>query len=557
MRTVMSKKRHQVHSLDLSDPKQRAFVATMVNRAGRTPDVAPQLHKMLAATAVAHAAKKPLGKTILQQAAPSADTIYDYVDVLNISATPASGGENYTAEGVISLISGSYYNVVNSFQIYDAVTNLPIGPLTQLILWPGNQVATISATGTRPSGNTDEVYALLTSVVAPSNSQGASAEDAGNVYTSQLEADDPPANPPVVTAPVQQNGVQNRWPGGVKVCLGRGETSTSADCDYCIPNCTTPNRTPPPAQLGLAGNVAYSSAIVPPTSSNATINAFIMPSSGGTCTLGPTGDMFSALTISPPYTTLNWNYNPTPSFGTPCWASGQTVYISWTLVVQEQSNPSNTVDINVNNVGVTTCPPQGGQTPNATPFCPVMMVWGCLAAESPVKLAGGKTKPISEIRVGDKIIADAAGTQLTVSDTVIGTEHKPMIRIVDQAGHHLLVTDGHPVMTPSGVMLAKELQVGQAISTESGPSKIVSLAREPYAGKVYNLIVGVGDAELQRLRDDNRTMIAGGFVVGDNVMQRSFGQKFNARPVNVRAMLPPRWQHDYDTWLAAQTTVHP
>jgi hypothetical protein len=291
-----------VYSADLSDPRQRAFVTAMVNHAGRTPDAAPQLHKMLAATAQAHTTKKPVGSTILQQANTSADTVYDYIDVVSVSATPVSGSTSYTAEGVISLISGSYFNVINSFQIFDAVTNQPLGPLTQLTLWPGNQAVAITATGTRPSGNNDEVYAQLTSVVAPSESPGASADDSGGVYVAKLEADDPPASPPVVTAPVQQGGVNNRWTGGVKVCLGRDDTSVG--CDYCIPNCTTP-QPHPPAQLVLAGNVNYASPIEPPTSSNATINAFIMPSSGGACTLGPTGDMFSALAISPPYTALS------------------------------------------------------------------------------------------------------------------------------------------------------------------------------------------------------------------------------------------------------------
>jgi hypothetical protein len=323
----------------------------------------------------------------------------------------------------------------------------------------------------------------------------------------------------------------------IKACMGRDNPGNDfADCDILAGN---PSALPP-LVLPVSGNVTYRSNLqLPLTTQNASVAMYVIPENGGGCQpLNAQDDLLAAVTPDGARNKLKWSYN-NASFGniTTCWRSGQNVTFVYTLSVTEMDSASSQVEITVTNLYTEKA------APNISLIPCIEVVYGCLAPDAPIKMADGKIKPIKDVKIDDRVVSDAVGTILTVSDTIVGDEYGTMIRLEDEHNDALTLTEGHPLVTPNGIKLAKELAVGDLVTTSRGPSKLTVVKRVS-GGKVYNLKLGKG-AELTRVTDQNRTMFAGGFLVGDNVMQRVFGKQHKANVDIGIAALPKEWHTDY------------
>jgi len=119
-----------------------------------------------------------------------------------------------------------------------------------------------------------------------------------------------------------------------------------------------------------------------------------------------------------------------------------------------------------------------------------------------------------------------------------------MVRIRDEAGHTLLMTEMHPIATPDrGMVQARALRTGDLVMTTQGPSRLVEVSREPYSGKVYNLKVG-SQSQLAGLGQDQTVVYANGFIVGDGQIQskyESLAQRHGDKPAEPAA----QWRRDY------------
>jgi hypothetical protein len=173
----------------------------------------------------------------------------------------------------------------------------------------------------------------------------------------------------------------------------------------------------------------------------------------------------------------------------------------------------------------------------------------CLAAGTNIQLADGRKVPIESIQAGDKTFNpfDPDDKALTVVDTAKGFENVPMVRIKDNHGRSLLMTEMHPIATVErGMVQARKLRVGDKVHTRTGPSKLVSVTREAFAGKVHNLKVGLSEEAL-KLGSDQTVVYANEFLVGDGQIQ----QKYESAELNatarsdVRKRLPAAWLRDY------------
>jgi hypothetical protein len=92
---------------------------------------------------------------------------------------------------------------------------------------------------------------------------------------------------------------------------------------------------------------------------------------------------------------------------------------------------------------------------------------------------------------------------------------------------------------------ARALKQGDVVMTQAGPSRLVEVSREPYAGKVYNVKVG-SDAEKLALAQDQTVVYANGFVVGDGQIQQKYESIAQTqKSADVLASLPSRWHRDY------------
>lgn len=174
----------------------------------------------------------------------------------------------------------------------------------------------------------------------------------------------------------------------------------------------------------------------------------------------------------------------------------------------------------------------------------------CLAAGTQIQMADGSFTAIESIASGDHVYNSfsQAAKELTVTDTAVGFELEPMVRLQADSGHSVLMTEMHPVQTPDrGIVLAKDLKTGDAVITVDGVSSLRDVSREAFDGKVYNLKVGT-TAEKASLSDKEQTLVyANGFLVGDGQVQSKYEAKALAAASegDVLDRLPVEWYLDY------------
>jgi hypothetical protein len=179
---------------------------------------------------------------------------------------------------------------------------------------------------------------------------------------------------------------------------------------------------------------------------------------------------------------------------------------------------------------------------------PITLTNSCLAEGTQIEVGGGKLAAIESLEIGQAIFNPyaGAGQLLTIQDTAKGTEAAPMVRIGDDAGHTLLMTEMHPIATSDrGMVQARSLRTGDVVMTTRGPSKLVEVRREAYSGKVYNLKVG-SQAELANLGRDQTVVYANGFVVGDGQIQSKYeALSLTQGSHKTLDQLPEAWRRDY------------
>ncbi|MER7760701.1 HYD1 signature containing ADP-ribosyltransferase family protein [Streptomyces sp. NPDC097619] len=119
--------------------------------------------------------------------------------------------------------------------------------------------------------------------------------------------------------------------------------------------------------------------------------------------------------------------------------------------------------------------------------------------DTPVLLANGRSKPISQVKVGDLVLATDPKTGKTVAKKVtaeiVGQGKKALTRVTLQVGNKLLAvvaTDGHPFWVPEldEWVEAKDLNPRQYLRTSAGTLvQITAIERWTQTARVYNLAV--------------------------------------------------------------------
>ncbi len=169
----------------------------------------------------------------------------------------------------------------------------------------------------------------------------------------------------------------------------------------------------------------------------------------------------------------------------------------------------------------------------------------CLAEGTKVQLGQGKSAVVESLKIGQEVFNpyDLQDSALTIMDTAVGVEPSPMVKITDEQGRTLMMTQMHPIATPDrGMVQARALKVGDLVMTKAGASKLTAVTREAYSGKVYNLKLGT-QAEMAKLVDDQTILYANGFVVGDGQIQskyESLSMRPEAKPV------ADQWRRDFE-----------
>lgn len=144
---------------------------------------------------------------------------------------------------------------------------------------------------------------------------------------------------------------------------------------------------------------------------------------------------------------------------------------------------------------------------------PIAVAWGCMAENTKILMADGSIRAIQHICIGDPIASGICGNMAVVTNVWRGFEEN-ILGIMTESGERIQVTEGHPLFNGKQYVRASALRAGDAIQMAEGRmSSVKEVTQESYKGIVYNLDLESGS--------DDHSMVAEGFLVGDNCVQNS------------------------------------
>lgn len=508
MRQLIASKGGGTLKLDLSDETQYRFLRARLAASGKTPERYPQFFAMIENLRSRHQEQKSQVSS-LQQAAPRDHLVGDFVVL--------PGGTTFEATAFATIQGGADYNFVD------------------VVVWNENQTQQLSDYGW------GEVYGdgrkLKARAMGPMPFVGddvfivdsvnlISRGGVDEVYMTSEPVRTPPGG--IVFHPKDANK-----DGIVTICLDRDY----GDCDYPMVGFRQ-------VQIPLKGSITFPFKVLQILNTGQTYVKLVEESGGPReMTFGP----FSTwLRINPndPRQVL-WDVPQNKGiFNGILFQRYEDVdfFLSVQVMLERPSGPTR-VASKISSVR--------SQTTPGMPSVPKhQIVYSCLAKGTQILMADGKTVNIEKIAKGSKVVADGSGVALSVTDVSVGIERIPMVRIQDDAGHELLMTTSHPVLTPDrGVVWAEELTVGSKVLTRSGPRTLVTVKRELYHDQVYNLKLDTSTLA-QKTFPEGSSMYANGFLVGDLGLQKAYEFKNGEdRTADVLRRLPHRWHKDYQSSL--------
>jgi hypothetical protein len=545
--------------LNFADPKQWDYYLARLKMAGKTAKTAPYLFQRLEELRKDQitAGHRP-GSVIVEPAALDVNAAIEQFQIEGASLGETTEALNDAlGEGSTTYPGGSYATGLDV--LFSTTTGSPLGEIgyeEEYADADGNMAGTnlaVEAAGDLSRSNIKRYVVSANKFEETDDGIAVKYTEHPTGYDDLLLQALPPTLAPVnhvAPADIRFND------GKVSVCLNRTWTQ---DCDYDL----TGN--PQAVKLPLVGSVQVTSphmfdqravnairtqlasGVAAPNSGSIKL---ILTFNGGGCDMNPGGvganmlPFWNSVRISPDGKTFSWDLSGANAahFADGCRQVQSLVKLTATIPLPLQNIaplPAGTAQATIS----ISSDPATLRPDVRVP--PITVTNSCLAAGTQVAMAGGKVAAIETLRAGQEVLNhfDRGDGALTIVDTSIGTEPTPMVRIRDEAGRTLLMTEMHPISTPDrGMVTARALATGDVVLTVDGPSKLVEVSREAYAGKVYNLKVG-DKTEAAALAPDQTVMYANGFVVGDGQIQ----SKHEAMATQKKASQAPvieRWRRD-------------
>lgn len=526
-------------TLDPNNPTYGAYVSTYIQTqfqgTGVTPATAPAL---LSPNNLKTLNAKALTGKQLQ--ATTGGQVSDVFDLLDMTLSVTGNIMTVNATGLFSAWGNATVSGV-AMVIVDKNTWQPMGqPVATASVTSNYVTLKASGTGVINSAVRPNPIAVLTVVAVPNPScsnlpagwprcysrtaaSSSAMSTSSYAQTLYVALSALPASQPVAKAP--NNGTDT-----TNLCLGRNSTVKNTNCTY-IDSDQSNGKYKGLLRVPAVGSVVLSDSnpVGGTTPTIVGFTSYLLPAStGGGCFQAQTTSTASA--FSAVGQTVKWNFGDTTQtqsgsrwvqYGTitnpapTCWTSGGTYSYVFNFTVVDTKNDS--IPIFVNNTDV---PPPAG---NEALVSPLSISYGCLAAKTAVPLANGQTKLASEISVGDTLLAGPKAKQrCLVVNTYIGNEFLPMVQLAT-AKRSILVTEGHPILTPRGMVEARHLKVGSKVETIDGVDALITAKLVPPPNGASELVYNFDVTSLSGKRVDP-SYVAAGFLNGDNRVQSKLAQ---------------------------------
>jgi hypothetical protein len=550
--------------LNLADPQQHRFAMTRLKLAGKTPVSSPYLYERMEARRADHIARKlPPGTFVAPSKTQS--LVGDdaelkemhYVELASLDKLTATTAEiNGTAAS--TFIGGSYYVYLDTF--ITTTAGYPVSDFAYNEVFEPPPDANLGANVTTSASGDPLATSLqrfsVTTYKVEDSAEGFQDDylyvDIGSA-NAQTFAGIPDLSAPIVTAPVET--ITN---GNISVCIDRAWTN---DCDYIVPGIGAQS-----IRMPLAGSVTVTSAHVFDRNQIQDIKdalandedpgvdygslKLVLTNAGGGCDVTDGNTLYARMrmfwdtvAVSPDNRTFSWNLSGATAayFDQGCRQIQNRAKLTARIALPMLSVP----EMMPYNTSITITSDPEVVRPEAL-LTPITLTNSCLAAGTQIRLGDGTLASIEALKIGQQVFNpyDRSDRALTISDTAKGAERAPMVRIRDEAGRTLMMTEMHPIATPDrGMVQARALRTGDLVMTERGPSKLAEVTREPYAGQVYNLKLG-SERELASLGQDETVVHANGFVVGDGQIQTKYEALAAQRDRRSVDEIPAQWRLD-------------
>lgn len=539
--------------INLADPQQYRLAMARLKIAGKTRFNSPNLFTTVEQTRQEHV-RRGYGTGLVAELEfrnGGADR-----EAMHFISTATVAGEGGEAAATSTFPDGSDYTMLD-VAYYDAA-GIPLATPNTIEQFAGGTDVNVQT-------DADLTQSQLDAYWADSFQMESTPTDftMSYVYTEMgLQSAQPVAGRPTppalavqnVLAPVDTKLGDNL----ISICLNRTWTQ---DCDYDLTG------TPQAVKVPLQGSIAITSAAHvfsqqaiddikadPDNHPRAGYVKLLLAQAGGGCNVGVDGALTSSMqafwdsvTVSPDQKTLSWNLtgNESAFFDDGCRQVQDDVYLTMRLQL-----PVRDTALQLDYWVSKTLSNNPDQFAPDFVYRPIQMTNSCLAEGTMLQLADGSLAAVEDVAAGTRVFNSVHhGAQgLTVTDTAVGVETEPMVRLVAEGGREVLMTEMHPVQTPDrGIVLAKELQEGDLVITVDGVRVLSGVSREEYEGKVYNVKLGT-EPEKAALGSDDLTLVyANGFLVGDGQVQRKYESIAMAEPMqgDVLDRLPSQWHLDY------------
>ncbi|HZW24606.1 MAG TPA: Hint domain-containing protein [Gallionella sp.] len=544
------------YQLDLTDGRQYAYVLHMLELAGENPEKSPELYRRLK-TANAKGGKAQRGKAPMLDVAATTSNAGALVP-LNLlqSFYRVPGTNTYSASALSSYPNGSQYTKIAINLTYQKAGSQVIfaSKAANTTQFAQGENFWVDVSGGLPAdAQSKNVTANMLVLASPGDG---SCSNTGGMcaFVEQRQLVSLPVNgcmqkpiykqnqgnnPPLCTNNLPNVGTEN-----LVMCYYRG-TGNSGDCDYWS---STPH--PPQYAFPIKGTATFMSSVNSVQSLTVTLQR---TQGGGGCMLcasqspgqcpNNSGNINpNSVTISG--NTLSWDWSNAGFPNTSdcvIQAGGDYTWFDMEMFVEMSTGEFTSVQFASEHTGMLNAP--------QFPMPQVEIMDGCLAKGTQITLRDGTEAPIEDFKGGNTeyVRSGRDGKSRGVLGNTRGTERIPIVYIEDKAGRRLLLTEGHPVVTAKGVIVAKDLKVGDEVITASGPSALVRVGREQYDGEVRNLKLDGSDSEAL---DGETTMFANGILVGDAQMQKqmkraALKKRSDRTAAEMMRDIPAEWHDDY------------
>lgn len=541
------------HAIDLADDAQHRFFLRQMRNSGANEQDNPMFFRTVEAARADALAGNRAAPEVEAAADAEDDSLFD-VNQINSFGTALAGGS--VSSAFSSIVGGTIYTGLN-LEILDGSTGQSLGSVGLPTVYGEGEYEALQLSGGAPSNRT------MQSIFTYSYQKSGQAPVFNTVRFTTVES---PLGSPTVTAPVLLGSHAGN--ASIKVGIGRDPNATPPDCDYWYyeTNIDTPN-----LRLPLVGTQKFQSNIVQPlfngsTPQNVMFACVISKDVGGGSTLSlpitntNLQNNIKVSTSDP--TVLTWTFPwapcisntpsycqgpPLPSidgsaqFGSAAWARDTNVMLSMSIAVKTATSGGAFVPVSVYSAATG---PYGPQDNGVYVAQPIFYTWHCVAAGTRITLANGSTMTVEDIRGGEQVVTDESGTIFTVVDTFGMAKDGEILVLRTEAGHELLITDGHPVLTPNGHVRSEQLRAGDVVLTDRGPSKVTSIDAQIYKGRVHSFSLGCTKDEEQRFTDDNTNYYANGVLIGDNRIARGMARQHRRRLETILSKIPQEWHEE-------------